>query len=277
MQICAVGWIAVIINRGLKNTEKNTLIYLGENMKTLFNPYKVVVLTIVLIIGLTSCVPPRPLSSKEEYMQICGFYAVPIPTDPDIKNNSLKVSIKEIDDYNRILFDLSTIDYRTQRIDAYYVICQKYDTNYSGDRYVYFYEDIGYMIKSDKTDDIEVFKENNDWNMPLDETKMSRRSIIISYDGVLMKDPFIHENDLFASLEQIGIAKETITKCNRLDTDGVNHEMFLIESQNDSILTTYYVIADTEHNVSIFEVDNDGITTEEYVEFKKNNGWIYGW
>ena len=231
----------------------------------------------MLVLVLSSCMPPRPFYDDTQYLQVCGFYAVPTVASDDIKDKSLKVEIKEIDNYNRTLFEFSVLNYATDKREEYVVICQKYDTHYSHQRYVYFYEDICYILKTDDFTEIELLKKKNDWNMPLDETKMSRRKISISYDGMLSKVPYIQEKKVLESVISTGVVNGNITTHHCIDTDGSEHEMLIIQADNDGILTTYYVIADKNYNVSILELTDKELTLDEYVEFKRDNGWIYGW
>lgn len=52
-----------------------------------------------------------------------------------------------------------------------YVICQQYDAES-----VYFYEDCCYMYASDGESELQMLKDKNDWDKPLDYSKMAQRA-----------------------------------------------------------------------------------------------------
>lgn len=128
---------------------------------------------------LTSCMRAgRPLE-----LQLCGSYAVPGMLHRDMKDGGCSAEEIETDSEGRTLFRLSGKNLVYDAEAAYLVICQKIDAEY-----VYYYEDICFTEEGQSSEAIERLKERNDWGKPLDDSKMSRRRNLITFDLFISVD-----------------------------------------------------------------------------------------
>lgn len=72
----------------------------------------------------------------------------------------------ELDSVGCILFEYTAYNLIVGDNAKVYVICQQYDAES-----VYFYEDCCYMYASDGESELQVLKDKNDWDKPLDYSK----------------------------------------------------------------------------------------------------------
>ena len=204
-------------------------------------------------------------------LALCGSYAVPGMFCDELKGGTHTCTILEYDQQGRILFEYTTRNSITNKEETSLVICQAID-----DEHVYFYEDLCYLFGEFQESDISQLKANNDWDQPLDESKMSRRAKNISFDLYIVIDPCL---DLFEVREvcsrKIKKATDQI-KVIRLDADFAGHELYLLKAANSDIEELYFVISDSDYTVAIMEIKGYSFLPEELAAFKQANGWIYG-
>ena len=83
------------------------------------------------------------------------------------------LEIKETDNYGRTLFYY----YESDEVSRHhFIISQKSDSEF-----VYYYEDYNFISSSNieiSNDDIENLKYANDWNEPIDETRLLKKKIV---------------------------------------------------------------------------------------------------
>ena len=149
---------------------------------------------------LTVLISCKDISPRHE-MLVCGSYSVPGMICYDLKGGKFDCEILEEDSHGRILYEYTTKNVITDKEETALVICQMFDSEY-----VYFYEDKCYLLSGYENSEIDKLKEQNDWNEALDQSKMSRREINISFDLVLMTDSKIEANSVrSACRKELGI------------------------------------------------------------------------
>lgn len=87
---------------------------------------------------------------------------------PDLKGSEASCEVVETDDYGRTLFLYSAPSVISDKVETVAVICQK-----NTKEGVFFYTGDCFDFTEKSVDDFSRLKERNDWNMPLNESKMS--------------------------------------------------------------------------------------------------------
>lgn len=206
-------------------------------------------------------------------MLVCGSYSVPGMICYDLKGGKFDCEIMEEDSHGRILYEYTTKNVITDKEETALVICQMFDSEY-----VYFYEDKCYLLSGYENSEIDKLKEQNDWNEALDQSKMSRREINISFDLVLMTDSKIEANSVrSACRKELGINDKQLQELCILDTDHNGHELYSICVKNSEKEGRYLAIASSEYAVSVLLLEGDTIDPTAIGDFKRENGWIFGY
>ncbi len=218
---------------------------------------------ICVIMTLSSCGgKAAPLNLK-----ICGSYAVPGMFCFDLKGTETTYEIKETDSEGRILFEYTAKNEISRNTESVLVICQSYDRNT-----ISFYEDICWTSSYETEADISEFKEQNDWNLPLNQSKMSSRMHSVTFDY------FIDINfkaDLskvkFLCCDFLDISQSQIRNLSFVDNS--NGKVMYLCTLTDE-LTCYLVMYDEATGVKCLEVPDGQFDKSEYIKFKQENGWF---
>lgn len=205
-------------------------------------------------------------------MAVCGSYGVPGMICYDLKGGKFDCEILEEDSHGRILYEYTTKNVITDKEETTLVICQMFDSEY-----VYFYEDKCYLLPGYENSEIDTLKEQNDWNEALDQSKMSRREINISFDLVLITDSEIETNSVRSVCrKKLGINDKQLEELCVLDTDHNGHELYWLCVLSNESEAHYLVVASTGYAVSIFPLEDGVMDSAAIAEFKRESGWIYG-
>ena len=230
-------------------------------------------LIIVLFSGLfTLYIKNMPVSQSIK-LHVCGSHAVPGMYHSDTKGSDIEVI--ETDSEGRILFEYSAPDViRGGSIENYQtalVICQKYD-----DDYVYFYEDICYLKQYDTDEAIDRLKEQNDWGKALDESKCSRRPILITFDLVAYTDETI-PYDQVRNLAKIikCLSDDQIQDMGLLDVDHMGGVLYYLKYTDGENTEKCFVLVNQNGKIAVLSIENDVVSPDGLAQFKKENGWAY--
>lgn len=209
-----------------------------------------------------------------EYTQIiaCGAYGTLGMFDSDTKGK--KVNIIERDEYGRVLFEYFAYNSFTQDEDSVYVICQKTDREYT-----YFYEDVCYTHKTDNPSEIERLKEDNDWKKELNPSEMSRRRVKLSFDLYLIQETLIDYKKAKDFIISNYIEENRFKDFYFEDSDNSGKELYILEAWQDEKSDTidfYLVLFDTLYNPVLLKITPEQLDRAAIIEFKKINGWSYG-
>ncbi len=139
-----------------------------------------------IILSLCSC----NYQADIEALQVIAAYEIPFV---DVDSRWSSAELVEKDNYGRMLYSVHSINDESNNVFSDYVIdelsnspvlayvvCQKIDDNY-----VYYYKTYCYKFVSSLSANnsvIKELKEKNDWNMPIDENKLIKRST--NLDGI---------------------------------------------------------------------------------------------
>ena len=235
------------------------------------------ILSLLLIIFLTlllftACNPNKLLevNSPHTLSTVCVYYSVPgfFEQKLDYYNDD----IIETDNFGRDLVYVKRYNFITQTPESAYVIIQKY-----GNSVVYFYENINYMFINDTNKTLDDLKKANDWNSALNESKLSSRKVLVSFDHFLVDyypPQSIDYNDSYLSLEKhYSIKKDSITELYYCDWDNKNQILYFIRLDNEE---EYFVIWDIENNNTfIAKVIDLYSCSNELINLKSQSGWSY--
>ncbi len=192
------------------------------------------------------------------------LYSISCVSVPFLKDNPDWDIVEELekDSYDRIMFKCSSnskmlYDYCGEKIHAI-VICQKYDNEYS-----YYYDNYSFVYLenngsiSDKS--IETLKSWNDWNQPLDESKMSKvENTIYPFSEYNM----YKENDLIDDISQY-LSKSQDTKntdikydLDLFSLDYYKRGLFVIREYNINkskyvFYNSYFVVCDENYDIML--------------------------
>ncbi|MBE6715808.1 MAG: hypothetical protein E7573_02700 [Ruminococcaceae bacterium] len=228
-----------------------------------------IIVIILLCIILNGCTEEI---KTEDYpnLLICGAYAVPGIFYPDLKGSETDYKIIETDSFDRVLFEFITPCFITGETESVFVICQKADSDY-----VYFYEDVCFSFDTYNDLTVNLLKEANDWNKELNVDKMTKRPIIISFDGFIMSNNSIEYSEILKLChEKLGFSGGNIQELCVDDVDTKGNEILYFKLKNNNGITEYFLFVSTDLNYDLFEItDFPSFNVEEFSQFKIRNGW----
>ena len=205
-------------------------------------------------------------------LALCGSYAVPGMFCSDLKGGSFSCEILEEDSQGRILYEYTTKNLISGNEDTALVICQKID-----DESVFYYEDVCFLLSGYSAQDVEQLKEANDWNAPLDESKLSRRVKNISLDLFIMPDDALeHKSVRQACIRTLQINPEQAKDLFLLDTDGYGKTLYLFIAGSSTGYLRYFIITDSSYRIAFMEIVDGLVNPDAVASFKQENGWTYG-
>ena len=238
---------------------------------------KYVLLVIVLLSIMSSCVWNPQTEGKLPVdesikMKLCGSYAIPGMFSTDLKGMESSIQILERDPEGRILFEYSAYNMVTEKNETALLICQNHD-----DDYVYFYEDICYIIAEYNEETVFELKAKNDWNQPINREKSSRRKINVSLDLNINTDSNLSYKQIRNTvISQMKLKQEQILELGFVDKDVAGNEILYLCVKKEDLKEKYVVFVNDSYSISYLKIENDNINIDEYAEFKKNNDWVYG-
>ena len=226
---------------------------------------KILCLLVLVVIMLNSC----GIYIEDGPLIMTGSYAVPGMVVYTLKGLGADCNILEKDQYGRVLFEYEHKNIITQKREKAIVIVQKYTNNE-----VYFYEDICYLIEAYQQFDIDTLKEQNDWDKPLDDSKMTYRWFFIDLGlDVEIQSSVDRPYDLREIVaDKLGVSEELLD-FGILDATVNGNDLYLFEKEDNGETQMYYVISDKDYNVKIHPISSIDNFIEELVAFKAEAGW----
>ncbi len=207
------------------------------------------------------------------------FHAVPGGQSYD--KHVIKGEIIDTDEYGRICFYFQT----GGRLSGI-CIMQKYD-----EEYVYYYDNVSYltsvMTRKYSKEEWSTFKEQNDWNQPIDEEKMIKREMvqsILSRNRESVIDIEAVKEAFYQTMDENGYIFGT----GYFDYSQSGQEIFLIERYERSKKEDdpyYYVVfdyhlmilnADGSYDPEnyLLKIDDLSQSNAPLAEIKEKNGWV---
>ena len=239
-------------------------------MKILKNICCCVCIVIVLCIS-TSCLS---WVGNDIKLEVAAMFSVPGMYKWDLKDGRTSIDILETDNQGRTLYRYSSDSYLGEKQESAIVICKKLGTNY-----VYYYEDLNYIIGSATQEAIDTLKAQNDWNLPLDDTKMSRRKIIVTFDLFVNYEDGGHsstEKPFFAWLREMQVAEADVVHSHVADCDanGLDLSYVFVNQNGEELL--YFVITNMDTGeFSWIRASSTCDFAAELRNFKNSMHWKY--
>ena len=228
---------------------------------------KILYIFIILIV-LSSCTMNPDVHLE---LALCGSYAVPGMFCADLKGGTYEITILEKDAYGRIFFSYSAPSAVTQETETALVICQSIDREY-----VYFYEDICYILQDDSFEAVEMIKEQNDWSNPLDYSKMSRRPNKITFDLFISTNSTLQYGKVIQAVSsELGVSSSQLTQLHFVDTDNSGRELYWSGNFENGTNQSYLLLVSSAYDVCVMKLDNDVGISDVISDFKAENGWKY--
>lgn len=238
---------------------------------------------------------PGPYLGDETALYTMVTYSVP-------GTDEMGTIIRRVDEdcQGRILFEVSftnseiyynSFDKKNSRIIAY-AVCQCFDTER-----VYYYEDDCYSIYADANEftvsEQKMLKESNDWDKPMDFTKMIEKAIISKdKEGRKTYDSYTLEKAEKAFKKEIDITNANTISTRYFDKDGQGRVLYTVvvlqnyhwKKTNDngvrlvkeSIIQPYLMIYDSKNSreqVFIERIEDSSKIRQQIKEFKQNFNW----
>ncbi len=228
----------------------------------------VVLLTLAIV--LSSCSSSLP---EDIALIATASFGVPYMFDNDLKGR--KIDVLETDAYGRILFSMFDYSFFVGQEVTTLVIMQKQD-----DQYVYFYEDYCYAMEDFSEETKLVLKKKNDWNLPLNESKMSQRTVEVTFDLNIKRDTVIKIRTLkYHWKKDLAISEDQILSYAITDLDQCGKNLYWLLIENDmGIEENYFTIFDVSlKKMYYFKVEDATAYMEGLRSFKQSCGWNYGW
>lgn len=228
-----------------------------------------IVCRVTAFLLLAGCEP----QTRSRELAICGTYAVPGLALGDLKGGTYSVGILEEDAYGRYLYEFAAENVVTGEWSTALVICQKIDTEY-----VYYYEDECFLLPGYGEYDIETLKAKNDWDEPLDESRLSRRKNQTSVDlYIIMDTPLDVQKIRTAFAAKKGIMESDIVNYCILDVDNAGHELFWFRVYENGQPEDYFAVVDPAYTVECLRVTGYAFDISELIALKQTAGWVYGY
>lgn len=187
-------------------------------------------------------------------LYVCGAFAVPGTFYPDIKGTETSCEIIETDKYDRIMYYYTAPSFISGNKERAVVICQKITSDS-----VYFYENVCFEIVNDNYCDFEELKLQNDWNKPLDNSKMSYRNIQVSFDNVIITESIV-DIDIVKSLccSELDIDANEILEFCIDDIQPDNTAVFYLKTTSQGYAKEYFVQVKNNYSITISKINKTG-------------------
>lgn len=242
-----------------------------------------IILLAICIISLCGCdmnlrMTPYPLDHVMAVTQTSHAYPGGNAAEFDSRSEIL-----ETDEYGRVLFAFNS------GFGGYSIgIRQKND-----EENVYYYDNVSFLVgltkyKEYDPEDLELLKEENDWNKPLNEEKMVKRRLVNKYGLYKNIEPVLDQKDLQKVFHaSIADGEKVWTYVYLCDENPTGQQLFYVERRINTSTTGDYEYEEFDKYLMILNADGS-CDSSNYLckiddwdhikiilaEIKENNGWV---
>ena len=231
---------------------------------------KIFLLTFIIIpLMFSSCFDSNP---KNYAFISTASFSVPCMFRSDMRGGGYE--LLETDSYGRILGSMTDYCVFSGGSKTVLVVMQKYDDNS-----VYFYEDISYAFDDGRQETKTELKALNDWDLPLDESKMSKREVKYTLDNNLIVGSEVDFRRIeYQWTQDFKDSGNTIVDYSISDRDGLKHELYVIALETGAKEKEYYfAIVDIDsYELEYMKIEDINDYLEELIAFKQACNWHYG-
>lgn len=226
---------------------------------------------VIVLLIFISCLASCGAVDQSLELAVCGSYGVPGMMCSDLKGGTFSCDIKETDSFGRILFAYETYNQIEQQLCTFLVICQHIDGNN-----VFYYEDICFIRNTEDMQAMESLKTENDWEKPLDYSKMATRPKTISFDLVLQTNTKTEIKIIKKEFCQLaGILENDITGSFLIDANSSGQTLDVFCVNRDGTMEQYLVMCDLDYQINWTKLQAHTEYEKEMILFKQENGWFY--
>ena len=205
-------------------------------------------------------------------LKICGAYAVPGMMHFDLKGVETDCTKIEEDAEGRILFEWSGYNMISDETSSYLVICQAINSDY-----VFYYEDICYITKTDNPERIEDFKNLNDWEMPFDKEQISFRPKKASFDLYLVPEHVLHNDAIEAAFSlEIGEDLRNGYESFLVDVSPSGQELHCAKANSHSKEEIILFVVSSSTNCTATKISSLDTVGNSIKDLKEKAHWQYG-
>ena len=227
---------------------------------------KILPLILLIMFALCSCMH----TDRSLELKLCGAYAVPGMFDTDLKGTALSVDVIEEDKQGRILFELTSSNAITGERETVLVICRSIDSEY-----VYYYEDQCYLYQNHTESDITSLKKQNDWDLPLNQEKMSSRPNEISLDLCIVPNLVLEREKVRnAIVNELGNIGAVLIDYCLLDVNPNGYELHWITATANGTEANCLAIISPDYEIAFSPVTEYRMDPNEVAALKYDNGWF---
>jgi hypothetical protein len=242
-----------------------------------------IVLVVIIMYSISTYGCIIPFTKDRVVLVTQTSHAIPGARTSDVHASS-QYEIIETDDYGRKLFAIS---YSVRPFIIATCVMQKSD-----DQNVYYYDNVSYLCtekyKSYSQEQIIKLKEDNDWNKPLDATKMIKRELVNHATLQMERKPSNSmEEAQNAFYEKIEKNDKMMTFIQFFDYSTTGQELFLVSRQDNKSINGGYDYGPFDDYLMILNADGTydpenylikvadlNHSNEPLTEIKEKNGWV---
>jgi len=255
-------------------------------MKNMIRTHVVICLLVCMMLVLCACNPPRYAGEDP------AFYVIVVANAPLCTGVNMKSKLIETDSFGRRLFTYNSGE------KVLVGIAQKTGADVVGyyEDFCCVYKDIPESFQSEKieavnanellmhftSEEIESFKKINDWDEPIDDSKITNRRFPMDdevaeylFKNLSKAEMYLvreieHEEDINYEIKQIDF-----------DQNGKALYFAYVFKKNDADYKRVFYLILTENHVkevecSIEEMNNLYTYQSQLHSFKMDNGWVFG-
>lgn len=235
---------------------------------------------VVALFNLSGCATPRTIRSSRIANHCTAYFGISIGFPFRTQNTKLKEI--ETDSYGRqlIWIERGYLDFEIPMEKDFYVIQQRYDK-----KGVYFYEDIAWCFADIEEEAFNQWKDQNDWEKPIQEDKLSNRHCHIITEGKVIKDGDTitggYSNPVNMYMKsRFATERRKVRTYWFVDYDEKGKELWIVrfeqENEEDIVEEEYVIITKGEgisaETLSVSEALTD---RSKLTQFKYDHGWSY--
>ena len=238
-------------------------------------------LTNLLVILLVSFITLSVLSmssctrkvNESKVMPICAVFS--IPTMVSVYDWENECELIDTDSYGRMLYRFTSKEFLSETEKSFFVICQSY-----GDDFVSFYEDVNYIDADASEDDLDEWRNINDWDKEIVDGKAAVRKVLFDVRGdyhVKYEKYKFDPNHLRNAIQKDSRFHDAWYQWVDVNSSET-YVLYLVAPVDDSneteVPAEYYLcLIDRDYRMIVSDAIDMTSIRQEIHDFKLKNGW----
>lgn len=233
---------------------------------------KVIALLLLLatMLAITSCEKP-----SEEDIMLSALLSYAVPGVFFEEQAAADYAVLDKDVWGRALVKYTYKSLLNGEDTVSYVIYQRYD-----ETHLYFYDGLCYLIGEADANAIETLKAQNDWTLPPDDSKLARREVKTSGDGmrILPQTENRYKNVHDFVCEKLSVTEDDDLTIYFDDEDQAGLDLYFVKLdpfRPKKTVYYYFFICNEEGEFAYYKVENEADYAAALEAFKAQNDWTY--